>query len=135
MAAKEHNAYTVGWICALESELIAARALLDQEHEQLPVAPHDDNNYIVGQMGGHYVVIACTEGVGLHKASRAANNMVHTFPNIRFGLMVGVGGGVPKRRPDSEDSMNDIRLGDVVVCEPRGGHGVCYSPIAVSSNS
>lgn len=135
MAAKEHNAYTVGWVCALESELIAARALLDQEHEQLPVAAHDDNNYILGQMGGHDVVIACTEGVGLHKASRAANNMVHTFPNIRFGLMVGVGGGVPRRQPDSEDSMNDIRLGDVVVCEPKGGHGVCCFPIAVSNNS
>jgi NACHT, LRR and PYD domains-containing protein 3 len=34
--------------------------------------------------------------------------MRSTFPNIRFGLMVGIGGGVPSKK-------NDIRLGDVVV--------------------
>jgi nucleoside phosphorylase len=40
--------------------------------------------------------------------------MVRTFPNIRFGLMVGIGGGAP-----SED--HDIRLGDIVVGISRNG--------------
>jgi nucleoside phosphorylase len=35
-----------------------------------------------------------------------------TFKGIRFGLMVGIGGGVPSAEVD-------IRLGDVVVSEPR----------------
>jgi hypothetical protein len=34
-----------------------------------------------------------------------------TYPNVRFGLMVGVGGGVPRGNPD-------IRLGDIVVSKP-----------------
>ncbi|KAL2814583.1 hypothetical protein BJX63DRAFT_391787 [Aspergillus granulosus] len=33
--------------------------------------------------------------------------MMRTFPSIRVGLMVGIGGGVP--------SKADIRLGDIVV--------------------
>jgi nucleoside phosphorylase len=37
--------------------------------------------------------------------------MLQTFNGIRFGLMVGIGGGVP-----SEE--NDIRLGDIVVSQP-----------------
>jgi nucleoside phosphorylase len=33
---------------------------------------------------------------------------LHSFPNVRFGLMVGIGGGAPSAR-------HDIRLGDIVV--------------------
>jgi hypothetical protein len=39
-----------------------------------------------------------------------------TFPSIHFGLMVGIGGGVPSTK-------NDIRLGDIVVSEPTGTLG------------
>jgi hypothetical protein len=35
-----------------------------------------------------------------------------TYQNVRFGLMVGVGAGVPKGNPD-------IQLGDTVVSEQR----------------
>lgn len=42
--------------------------------------------------------------------------MIHTFPNIRIGLMVGIGGGAPSTK-------HDIRLGDVVVRAPRQGKG------------
>jgi hypothetical protein len=34
--------------------------------------------------------------------------MMHSFPNIRIGLLVGVGGGAPSPK-------HDIRLGDIVV--------------------
>jgi nucleoside phosphorylase len=36
--------------------------------------------------------------------------MVRTFSNVRIGLMVGIGGGVP--------TQHDIRLGDLVVSSP-----------------
>ena len=39
--------------------------------------------------------------------------MLSGFPAVKFGLMVGIGGGIP-----SDD--NDIRLGDVVVSKPEG---------------
>ncbi|KAH6672608.1 nucleoside phosphorylase domain-containing protein [Halenospora varia] len=119
-----HDAYTVGWICVLRSELNASRALLDEEHEPLPPAEKDDNSYLLGRMVGHNIVIAFTGSgtYGTNAATQTATHMVRTFPNIRFGLMVGVGGGAPKR-PDLNDPLKDIRLGDVVVSATQGSHG------------
>lgn len=114
--------YTVGWICAIPSELIAARAMLDAEHAQLKTQPkHDENNYILGSIGGHHVTIACLPEYGANRAAVAAKSMQSTFPSLRFGLLVGIGGGVPS-------AENDIRLGDLVVSKPteRGGGVIQY---------
>lgn len=40
--------------------------------------------------------------------------MLHSFPNVRIGFMVGIGGGVPK-------VQRDIRLRDIVVSIPLNG--------------
>ena len=39
------------------------------------------------------------------------------FPNLRFGMLVGIGGGVPVK---TDNGM--IRLGDIVVSKPESGH-------------
>ncbi|GLA09572.1 hypothetical protein AnigIFM60653_011903 [Aspergillus niger] len=79
--------YTIAWICALPLEAAAARAMLDQTHI-LPERASDPNAYDFGELNGHHI----------------------------FGLMVGIGGGVPSKN-------HDIRLGDVVVSTPGGRHG------------
>jgi len=122
-----HDAYTVGWVCILDSELDASRGLLDEEDEPLQPGTNDDNIYLLGRIGKHNVVIAYPGSYGANSASQTVTNMIRTFPNIRFGLMVGVGGGAPKP-PDPKDPRNDIRLGDVVVSEPRGNHGKYFTP-------
>ena len=43
--------------------------------------------------------------------------MVRSFPNVRIGLVVGIGGGAPS-------PAHDIRLGDTVVSAPTVGRGV-----------
>jgi nucleoside phosphorylase len=105
--------YTVGWICALPTEMAAAQGMLDERHNPLPSRPHDDNAYTFGRIGDHNVVIACLPfGVtGTTSAANVAHDMLCTFDSIRFGLMVGIGGGVPS-------AGNDIRLGDIVVSKP-----------------
>ncbi|KAN0087051.1 hypothetical protein V8E54_000739 [Elaphomyces granulatus] len=110
-----HEDYTVAWICALPLEAAAAKAILDKTHLQLPQSAADDNAYMLGEISGHNIVIACLpSGVyGTISAATVAANMRNTFPSIRFGLMVGIGGGVPS-------TNNDIRLGDVVVSKPTG---------------
>ncbi|KAF6810996.1 Kinesin light chain 5, partial [Colletotrichum plurivorum] len=103
--------YTVGWICAIKSEIVAARAFLDEEHrEPMTSFPHDNNSYTRGKMANHNVVIAALPKweYGITTAATVARDMLRTFPNIRIGLMVGIGGGVPSNE-------HDIRLGDVVV--------------------
>ncbi|KAN0076626.1 hypothetical protein V8E54_006768 [Elaphomyces granulatus] len=110
-----HEDYTVAWICALPLEAAAAKAILDKSHLQLSQSAADDNAYMLGEISGHNIVIACLpSGVyGTVSAATVTANMRTTFPSIRFGLMVGIGGGVPS-------TNDDIRLGDVVVSKPTG---------------
>lgn len=118
MAAKNHNDYTVGWICALPLEMAAAQVLLDEVHDDLPVQPNDHNAYTLGSIGKHNVVIACLPygQYGTTSATAVAEQLLSSFRDIRFGLMVGIGGGVPNEEAD-------IRLGDVVVSKPTNTHG------------
>ncbi|KAJ0424615.1 nucleoside phosphorylase domain-containing protein [Aspergillus carlsbadensis] len=113
----KHMDYTVGWISALPVELATATAALDEHHEPLPAREGDDNTYILGRIGFHNVVITClpSGGYGPITAAAVATRMRSTFPSIRFGLMVGIGGGVP--------SQADIQLGDVVVSKPSNRSG------------
>ena len=130
MRQLEHGSYTVGWICALKTELVAAWAMLDEEHTMLPAgSSRDTNTYVLGRIRDHNVVIAClpAEMTGKASAATVAKDMIRSFSGIRVGLMVGVGGGAPYfsdldgsgaeddgLEEDSEDTQ-DIRLGDVVI--------------------
>ncbi|CZS79719.1 unnamed protein product [Fusarium graminearum] len=105
-----HNDYTVGWVCVLPKEQTAALAMLDCEHPALPKQPTDKNAYTLGAVGEHNVVIACLpKGMyGTNSAATVAARMLDTFPSIKFGLLVGIGAGIPPQ----------VRLGDVVVSSP-----------------
>src|SRR5271154_1233276 len=117
MSVLSHRDYTVGWLCALPLEAAAAVAMLEEVHEPILEQPrHDHNIYFLGRIGPHNVAIACLGQIGTNSAATVASQMMSTFTNIRFGLMVGIGGGVPS-------SENDIRLGDVVVSKPSAGNG------------
>ncbi|KAG9845328.1 putative nitrilase, partial [Aureobasidium melanogenum] len=110
--------YTIGITCALPIELAATVRMLDKEHPRLLQDPGDDNSYRFGHIGNHNVVIGCLAAgrTGLVSAASVALKMKSSFRCVRFGLMVGIGGGVP-----SEE--HDIRLGDVGVSKPAGQHG------------
>jgi nucleoside phosphorylase len=111
--------YTVGWICALSTEYVAAQSFLDEEHARPTYQDLKDNNdYTLGKIGDHNVVIAVLPmgRYGTTSAAMVARDMIRSFPNIRIGLMVGIGGGAPTTR-------NDIRLGDVVVGISKNGQG------------
>src|SRR4051812_30892738 len=107
--------YTVGWVCALPVELAAAQEMLDEEHDDLQrsLGDNNENLYALGSIGGHNVAIVCLPAgrIGNNPAAVVATQMRATFKGIRFGLMVGIGGGVPSAEAD-------IRLGDVVVSQP-----------------
>ncbi|CEL11625.1 hypothetical protein ASPCAL14725 [Aspergillus calidoustus] len=119
LPAKKSTDYTVGWICAIVTEYAAAQEFLDEEHEAPDfVSPGDTNHYTLGRIGEHNVVIAVLPDgeYGTAAAAMVATNMQNSFPNVRIGLLVGIGGGVPSER-------HDVRLGDVVISAPRDGKG------------
>ncbi|KAI9148357.1 putative ankyrin repeat protein [Paramyrothecium foliicola] len=107
--------FTIGWICALQEELDTACQMLDDEFEGIGTSEVNDNNtYVFGRIHNHNIVIACLPGgqYGISPAASTFKDMIRSFPKLRFALMVGIGGGAPTR--DQE-----VRLGDVVVSEPR----------------
>jgi hypothetical protein len=99
--------------------MLAARAMLDMEHGRpAERSAADSNNYYLGSIGGHNVVIACLPlgSPGTSSAATVAMHMQRTFTGIRIGLLVGVGSGAPS-------AADDIRLGDVVFSTPNSSSG------------
>lgn len=114
----EREDYQIGVVCALAIEEAAVHASLDgDKHPGLKPMEGDDNQYTFGRISGHNVVIACLPAgnTGTTSACNVATNMQRSFP-IKFGLMVGIAGGVW-----SEE--NDVHLGDVIVSQPKDQFG------------
>ncbi|KAL6803153.1 Pfs, NB-ARC and ankyrin domain protein [Trichoderma sp. SZMC 28013] len=114
---KTNAEYTIGWICAVTTEYVAAQVILDEIHEGPEKVSHaNQSDYTLGRIGKHNVVIATLPygEYGTASAATVAADMSHNFPNIKIRLMVGIGGGAPSKR-------NDIRLGDIVVSAPSNG--------------
>ncbi|KAJ6783353.1 hypothetical protein PWT90_04352 [Aphanocladium album] len=109
--------YTVAWICPLEVEQIAAMEMLDEEHETLPQSPEDANVYNLGSINNHNVVVAGLPRTGNCSAATVIAHLKRTFTNVKYGLLVGIGGGVPVK---TDHGM--LRLGHVVVSEPTATH-------------
>ena len=88
--------------------------MLDETHPKPKKEKGDDNEYTLGRIGVHNVAIACLPAgfMGNGPAAIVVKDMQRSFP-IKFGLMVGVGGGVWSKN-------DDIRLGDVVVSQQIG---------------
>lgn len=119
-----YTEYTVGWICAVDVEIVAVCELLDKEYDPPAFSSENDNNiYQFGLISQHKVVIATLPKgkYGTTSAAAAARDMRRSFPSIKFGLMVGIAGGAPSTK-------HDIRLGDIVVSSPdrRSGGVVHY---------
>ncbi|KAJ4992849.1 NACHT and ankyrin domain protein [Stagonosporopsis vannaccii] len=119
--ALPNEQYTVGWICAVQCELNAARLVLrafGTIHADRPIRydTNDKNAYLLGRLHGHNVVVATLPNgqYGTSRATSVAENLLRSFPNVRLGLMVGIAGGAPSAK-------NDVRLGDIVVGVPSSG--------------
>ncbi|KAF6516201.1 hypothetical protein HZS61_003404 [Fusarium oxysporum f. sp. conglutinans] len=113
--------YKVAWIAPLEIEAKAAMYLLDERHRgRFPVSRGDDYVFQAGVMGGHNIVIATLpagQEYGTGSAAALAGQVKKFFPNLWFGLLVGVAAGLPDL---SRVPVRDIRLGDVLVGLPVG---------------
>ncbi|KIM96578.1 hypothetical protein OIDMADRAFT_132188 [Oidiodendron maius Zn] len=114
------DAYTVGLIYIKPLEMNAITVMLDERHESVPLRLGDDNEYMLGRIGVHNVAVAGPPRGAQGKAAIAdvVGRIRLTFKNIRVGLLVGIGGGVP------HFPKHDVRLGDVVVGAPEVGPSV-----------
>jgi hypothetical protein len=108
--------YTVAWIAPLRIEAQAAWYMLDHEHQGGFAVDRGDNYvYMAGDIDGHNVVIAtfpAGHDYGVGSAAALASQVKKSFPNLWFGLLVGVAAGLPNL---ARVPPRDIRLGDVLV--------------------
>jgi nucleoside phosphorylase len=111
--------YDIAWIALDEIEAKAAFHLLDERHcGRFAVSVGDNYVYRAGSMGGHNIIIATLpagEENGTGAAAALASQVKKFFPNLWFGLLVGVAVGLPDLPRN-----RDIRLGDVLVSLPQG---------------
>jgi hypothetical protein len=125
-SAFEKHGYTIAWIAPLEHDALAARNMLDNVHDDVkfPAGKSDDYIYFGGDINGHNVVIATIpsgHSHGVAAMASLARDIKAKFPDVLFGLLVGVASGLPDL---SKNPPLDIRLGDVLVAEGENG-GAC----------
>jgi hypothetical protein len=85
------------------------------------VSPNNNNDYLLGKVGKHNVVMTVLPDgeYGTSSAASVARDMLHSFPNVRIGLMVGISGGMPSLK-------RDISLGDIVISGPCNRKGSIF---------
>jgi nucleoside phosphorylase len=108
--------YTVAWIAPLEIEARAALHMLDHRHDgRFPWSYGYDYLFHAGGIDRHNVIVATLpagQEYGTGSAAALASQIKTFFPNMQFGLLVGVAAGLPNL---SRNPPRDIRLGDVLV--------------------
>jgi len=113
--------YTVAWIAPLEIEARAALCMFDSRHHgRFPTSRGDDYLFHAGEMCGHNIILATLpagEEDSTGSAAALAAQVKMFFPNLWFGLLVGVATGIPNL---SRHPPRDVRLGDVLVALPEG---------------
>ncbi|KAL2857205.1 hypothetical protein BJY01DRAFT_231197 [Aspergillus pseudoustus] len=90
-AEKQHADYTVASIYTLPLKAAAARTMLDETHPNRR---------------------ATRTVYGTVSAAVVVSQLLSTFTRIEFGLLLGIGGGIPKT------VNNDMWLGDIIVSKP-----------------
>ncbi len=122
MAELDPELYTVAWIAPLKIEARAAPPYVGQETRRpVPSTPRRRLR-VPGRRGlrRHNIVIATLPAgreYGTGSAAALASQVKKFFPNLWFGLLVGVAAGLPAL---SRTPPRDIRLGDVLVALPDG---------------
>lgn len=111
--------YTISWICTISIEYNITQTFLDEVYKRLHnISLYNSNQYVLGRIRKHYIVVAAMldKEYDIPSTASVVTNILRSFPNIRVGLLVGIGGG-------ETSSKHYIRLGDIVVSVPRGGNG------------
>ncbi|KAJ4165923.1 hypothetical protein LMH87_007526 [Akanthomyces muscarius] len=119
MRLLDPRAYTVLWIAPLEIEARAAKLFLDHHHPGVFESDDsDDHVFYAGDICGYNVIIGSFptgQVYGISSATSLVKEARSRFPELKFGLLVGVAAGIPQL---DKPPLRDIRLGDVLVAVP-----------------
>ena len=71
--------YQIGVICALATEKAAMVAMLDETHPKLKKEDGDENEYTLGRIGVHNIVIACLPAGLMGNGPAAIFNQIWSY--------------------------------------------------------
>lgn len=115
----DRKEYQIAIICALPVESDAVMGVFDEDWEKdqkYPRKGRDTNSYAYGRIGVHNVVLAFMSRMGKGKSAALAAHALHSFPEIKLCLVVGICGGVPfYRETIHEPREKEILIGDIII--------------------
>ncbi|EAW13710.1 putative Pfs domain protein [Aspergillus clavatus NRRL 1] len=118
--------FKVAILCALAVESDAVEAIFDEyydeEEDDFGQHTRDQNTYLNGRVGQHYVVLVYVGGMGKVKAMAATSNLKLSYRNIQLALVVGVCGGIPRSNDGKEIYLGDVLVSDRLVQWDIGKH-------------
>ncbi|RHZ67189.1 putative Pfs domain protein [Aspergillus thermomutatus] len=110
------NQFQIAILCALPVESHAVETIFDEYYDDddhcFGQDPSDENAYMNGRIGNHYVVLVYMPGMGKCKAMTTTLHLKLSYHQIQLALLVGVCGGVPRG-----NDGRDIFLGDVLISD------------------
>ena len=109
---EERKDFHIAVICALRPESDAVEAMFDEDWEtdqKYLKAKNDKNEYTMGRIGEHNVVLAFLPGIGKKDSATLTSSFIMSFPKIRLGLVVGVCGGTPFIRENWGTPMDTLK--------------------------
>jgi hypothetical protein len=111
---QHRNDFKIAIICALTLETDAVQDVFDQRWDEVKYGKMagDPNQYTMGVIGRHHVIVVHMPGMGKSNGASVAANCRASFPNLGLVLVVGICGGVPFTR-----SGVKIILGDIIVSD------------------
>ncbi|KAK1538101.1 pfs domain-containing protein [Colletotrichum paranaense] len=106
--------FTVAVICSLPLEVDSIVLIFDELWDglgnELGKAQGDTNNYTLGRIGRHNVVLVLLPGIGKVNAASSAAKIRSSYGCIRLAILCGICGGVPNAGGGGE-----VLLGDVII--------------------
>jgi len=97
-------------ICPIGSKLAPVLVMLNQICGSLPTE-RDSNVYTLGEIDKHNVVLVVRPDIGNDAAVTAAMQRLNDFFLIRFGLLIIIRGGVPRKEEDRNTRLRDVVVG------------------------
>lgn len=110
---RSRDDFHIAILAALPHESDAVLEMLDGRFAvtEYKKDKRDRNEYELGYIGEHNVVVSFIGGMGSKASQNVAENLRLSFMNIKLALVVGICGGVPVKT----HSSGDILLGDTIV--------------------
>lgn len=109
--------FKIAIICALTLESDAIQDVFDRRWDDIKYGkmPGDPNQYTMGAIGRHHVVVVHMPGMGKSNGASVAANCRNSFPSLGLVLVVGICGGVPFTKSGVEIILGDIIVSDGLI--------------------